>query len=138
MNWIHSAVLVMGLAAPVAPPSILGRWEGTSICTRGAWNAACHDEVTRYDVTPDSAHAGGVLVASFKRVGADWESMGVLACHADADGVRWACPFENSRVRITWYFAASKPDSLSGSVIVHTAGNQVGRQVRAHFVSRLP
>lgn len=51
-----------------ARPTILGRWEGESICVRAPWNSACNDEKVVYVFEPSPTHKGGVLQHASKLV----------------------------------------------------------------------
>lgn len=123
--------LLLALYAPQDPAAaILGRWEGTSICIKADWNAACHDEVVRYVFTPDTAVAGGIMLTAFKQVAGVWDPMYDLALHYEPARHRWAGEFSNSRVHIEWSYWLQGAD-LAGKVIMLPDGRK-GRDVIVH------
>jgi hypothetical protein len=96
-------ILPLLLALLTGPSdSILGRWDGTSTCVKASWNAACHDEVVRYD----AVRSGGdtIVVHAYKQVGTGWDWMGDLALTYDGTARRWAGEWSNGRVHIEWSF----------------------------------
>ena len=110
--------------------SILGRWEGTSTCVKAPWNAACHDEVARYDFVRTPARGDTITVHASKQVAGAWEWMGDIDVTYDPAGHRWVGIFANSRVRIEWSFWIAGTE-LRGQVI-DLAGPRKGRDVAAH------
>jgi len=122
----------VGLSMPLAAQSataILGEWQGTSICVKASWNAACHDEVIVYGVVPSTARAGQVTMHACKIVNHAEEWMGDLELAYDSTAARWAGDFQNSRVHVRWSYRV-QGDSLTGQV-ENLATGQVGRHVEA-------
>ncbi|HET7041980.1 MAG TPA: hypothetical protein VFI13_08165 [Gemmatimonadales bacterium] len=109
----------------------LGRWEGTSTCIKAAWNAACHDEVVRYDV--ERAAGDSVTLHAFKRLGAEWDPMGDITFAYDSSGHRWVGEFANARIHVAWRFAVNA-NALTGDVVVFPDLRKA-RDVVAHRVS---
>ena len=110
--------------------SILGRWEGTSICIKADWNASCHDEVTRYDFV--RATGDTLTLHAYKQVNGTFESMGDLDFTYDSAAHRWRAEFANSRVHIEWSFQVVG-GRLTG-VVVDLPGRRKARDVVAHRV----
>lgn len=125
------ALLLALLQSPA--DAILGRWEGTSICVKAEWNRACHDEIVRYDVVRDTAHAGHFVHHAYKQVGTTWEWMGDVTLHYDSTGHRWAGDWSNSRVHIEWSFWPRGTD-LAGQVVIYP-DRRKGRDVVVHRVT---
>ena len=114
--------------------ALVGRWEGTSICIKADWNAACHDETIRYDVVRAAGRGDTLVVHAFKLVGGAYEPMGDLDATWDSAGRRWLAPFANSRVRIEWSYRLVGAD-LHGQVVTlperRKARDVVARRVPA-------
>jgi hypothetical protein len=110
--------------------AILGRWEGTSTCIKAEWNRACHDEIVRYEVVRDSAHAGRYIHHAYKQVGTEWEWMGDVTLQYDSTGHRWAGDWSNTRVHIEWSFWPQGAD-LAGQLLVYPDMRKA-RDVRVH------
>ena len=113
--------------------ALLGRWEGTSICIKADWNAACHDETTRYDVVRAAGRGDTLVVHAFKLVGGAYEPMGDLDATWDSAGRRWVAPFANSRVHIEWSYWLAGAE-LRGQVVT-LPERRKARDVVAHRVA---
>lgn len=115
--------------------SILGRWEGTSTCIKAPWNAACHDEVVRYDFVRAPGRGDTITVHAFKQAQGAWDWMGDIDFGYDSAGHRWVGDFSNTRVHIEWsYWLAST--ELHGQV-VSLPDRRKARDVTAHRVAVL-
>lgn len=111
--------------------SLLGRWEGTSTCVKAAWNAACNDEVVRYDAV--RADGDTIVVHAYKQVGGTWDWMGDLMLTWDPAGHRWVGPWSNGRVHIEWsYWLVGR--ELHGQVVT-LPDRRKGRDVVVHRVA---
>ncbi|MBI3714462.1 MAG: hypothetical protein HY255_00520 [Betaproteobacteria bacterium] len=115
-------LLIAGFAMPaiatisVPIEFILGRWQGTSICTKVAGNESCHDETVRYEFARSAQSTTALTVNAEKLVNGQWVSMGELEFHYSAVASRWECEFQG-RVRALWTFAA-KGDDLTGTLYI--------------------
>jgi hypothetical protein len=110
------------------PPSeLLGRWHGTSICTKADWNAACYDEEAYYDAQPGDA-AGHVLLHGYKIVNGTPEFMGDLDFTYDTTLKAWTYEFQNARVHVRWIFEVTG-DELHGRA-VSLPSLRVAREIR--------
>ena len=85
---LSSLVMTQGAGAGHPTSELVGRWRGTSICTKADWNAACHDEEALYDFQEGVA-PGHVLSKGYKIVNGKPEYMGDLdfAYDETAEGV---------------------------------------------------
>ena len=110
--------------------AVLGRWEGTSTCIKADWNAACRDEVTRYDFVRDSTRPGVIVTHAYKRAGTDWEWMGDVDVRWDSAGHRWAGEWSNSRVHLEWSWWR-QGDKLAGQLL-SLPDRRKARDVIAH------
>jgi hypothetical protein len=110
------AMAVSGANRQAHPPSeLLGRWRGTSICTRADWNVACHDEEAYYDAQPGDA-AGHVLLHGYKMVNGKPEFMGDLDFTYDPALRAWTSEFQSTRVHSKWIFEIAG-DELHGRAV---------------------
>ena len=116
------------LAAQASQPSLLGKWHGTSICTKAAWNAACNDEEAFYNFVRVPGGASKVLLHAYKRVGTAIEPMGDMEFVPDTGRGRWTSEFSNSRVHIRWNFQVA--DSVINGTLLMLPSMQVARTVR--------
>lgn len=112
--------------------ALLGRWEGTSVCVKADWNAACHDETIRYDVVRTAGRGDTLTVHAFKQVAGAFEPMGDLDAVWDPAGRRWVAPFANARVRIEWSYWLAGAE-LHGQVVT-LPERRKARDVVAHRV----
>lgn len=120
-------------ALPPGADAILGGWEGTSICVKADWNAACNDEVIRYDFAPAAGKPGTVVLQAQKLVGGRMQPMyGDYALAYDPAAREWAGEFSNARVHIRWSYTVDG-DRLTGKVVMLPDG-RVGRHVEARRV----
>jgi hypothetical protein len=117
------------LGAQASPAALLGRWHGTSICTKASWNAACNDEEVFYDFVQAPRDPPRILLHAYKRVGPAIEPMGDLEFLADTGRARWAGEFSNTRVHIRWMFQVAD-SGLTGGLTLLPSG-QLARTVRA-------
>jgi hypothetical protein len=111
------ALLSAAAAAGNSPPTsdLLGRWHGTSICTKADWNQACHDEEALYDFAPGVA-PGHLVLHAYKIVNREPVFMGDLDVTWDDTLHAWAAEFSNERVHIRWIFEPHG-DSLDGRMV---------------------
>jgi hypothetical protein len=121
------------LLAAQTPGTILGTWEGTSICVKDGRHPACHDEVVHYRFVPDTADSAQVTLHAFKRVGTDWEWMGDINFGWDSTATAWSGDFQNTRVHIRWLYQV-RGDSLTGRLIDLPDG-RVARNAQATRVA---
>lgn len=114
------AFAVLGAVAVVAdapsPTDLLGRWHGTSICTKADWNQACHDEEALYDFKPGVA-PGHLLQHGYKIVNGKPVLMGDLDVAWNDTLHAWAADYSNERVHIRWIFEPHG-DSLDGRLVL--------------------
>ncbi len=136
VRWMKANVMLqfVSIVIPAAlhaqsPSTILGTWQGTSICVKASWNAACNDERIVYEVTPAASKPGQVTLRASKIVGDSLDWMGDLDLAFDTLSGRWSGDFQNTRVHIRWSYRAVG-DSLTGNVVMIPSG-QVGRNVVA-------
>ena len=84
--------MMQGAAAAHPTSELIGRWRGTSICTKADWNAACHDEEALYDFKEGVA-PGHVLSKGYKIVNGTPEFMGDLDFAWDPGAGAWVAEF---------------------------------------------
>jgi hypothetical protein len=123
--------LLLTVGAGPKPPrkaEILGRWRGTSTCTRIPGNEFCHDEEVAYDFVaiPDSEK---VRLKAAKIVDGREEPMYELDFEYQAAEHRWACEFERPRAHGIWAYAVDG-SRLTGTLYI-LPGNEVARHVAA-------
>jgi hypothetical protein len=95
--------VVLAAALTAAPKSeVLGRWQGTSICTRIPGNESCHDEKVIYDFMNVPGAPDSVRLNAAKIVNGRPEPMGELDFRFDPAHRRWACEFTSRRGRGVW------------------------------------
>ncbi|MGE5816278.1 MAG: hypothetical protein ACM36C_17460 [Acidobacteriota bacterium] len=112
-----SAVVLLGLVSAPQTPGIMGRWEGTSICTRIPENAACHDEVVVYDFRLSKDKPGAVTLDAKKIVNGKPEPMYELDFAFDETHHQWSAEFSNTRVHIRWSYTV-EGDSMTGTCVL--------------------
>ncbi|MEO8138122.1 MAG: hypothetical protein ABI742_00690 [Gemmatimonadota bacterium] len=117
------------LCAQTPTPSLLGRWHGTSICTKASWNASCNDEENFFEFVPAAGGLPGILSHAGKRVGTTIQSMGDVDLQPDTGKARWAGEFSNGRVHIRLVYQVAD-SGLTGAVI-QLPLHQVVRTYRA-------
>jgi hypothetical protein len=105
---------------------LLGRWHGTSICTKAAWNSACNDEEALYEFVPGAA-GGHLLVHAYKIVQAKPLPIGDIDLTFDETLHAWVAEFSNTRVHIRFVFEAAG-DHLHGRV-VDVPTSRVAREI---------
>lgn len=123
LSWLampHSA----GQAHPTS--ELVGRWRGTSICTKADWNAACHDEDALYEASAGGA-PGHVLLKGYKIVNGQPEYMGDLDFAYDETAKAWVAEYAGPRVRARWIFDVQGDDLKGRTVILPSM--QVGRTI---------
>jgi len=120
-------------ASPSAAPSILGYWQGRSICVKAPWNAACNDEAVLYHFVPSADQPGQVLLNAFKYVNGAPEPMYDLAFAWDSTHRQWAARYSNSRVHILWSYTVVAT-ALTGR-LEDLPDNRLVRNVSATFVA---
>jgi len=127
---LFAAGVAMPAIATVSVPTefILGRWQGTSICTKVPGNESCHDETVRYAFARSVQSVNALTVNAERLVNGQWVSMGELEFHYSAAANRWECEFQG-RVRALWTFAA-KGDDLTGTLFI-LPDRWVARNVKA-------
>jgi len=111
---------------------VLGRWEGTSICVKAPWNAACHDEVVRYDFVPLDSDSVAVRLRAYKLVNGEYDWMGDLDFRPDTTAGRWVCDFAARRGPIRW--TCDVTDSALTATVMDMESRRIGRNARAHRV----
>lgn len=127
-------ILSLLLALVFGPgDQVLGRWEGTSTCIKADWNAACHDEVVRYDFARAAGRGDTITLHAYKQVQGAWDWMGDIDFRYDSTGRRWVGEFANSRVHIEWSYWLVGTD-LRGQV-VSLPDRRKARDVVAHRVA---
>ena len=80
--------------------AVLGWWNGTPICVRGAFNPACHDEAVRYRFVRDPGRGDTITLHAFKIVHDSLDWMGDLSAVYVAGRGRWVAEFSNPRTHI--------------------------------------
>jgi len=119
--FLLSSLVVMQGAAVAHPTSeLIGRWRGTSICTKADWNAACHDEEALYDFKEGVA-PGHVLSKGYKIVNGTPEYMGDLDFAWDPGAGAWVAEFAGPRIRSRWVFSVHG-DTIDGRAVLLPAG----------------
>lgn len=125
-------VAALGASADHPTSELVGRWRGTSICTKADWNAACHDETVVYEAT-EGAAPGHVRLEAYRIVNGSAVDMGDLDFAYDAGAKAWVAEFANTRTRSRWTFAVSG-DQIDGRGVL-LPSMQVARTVH---VTRSP
>jgi hypothetical protein len=103
---------------------LLGRWQGTSICTKA--RSACRDEVVVYHVTR-GPQADMVIVDAKKIVDGKELDMGTLDFHVDFAKHTMTAHFDNGRVASRWTFTWT-PTEMKGTAVL-LPSEEVGRNV---------
>ena len=105
-----SCILAAGAFAQgnASPPTPVGMWRGTSLCT--VRPSPCNDEVVVYRFATVSGRDSLSLDAR-KIVNGQEEEMGLLGCHFVAEGARVTCTMPNGE----WHFTI-RGDSLVGDL----------------------
>jgi hypothetical protein len=112
LSWVGA----MQAGAAGHPTSeLVGRWHGTSICTKADWNASCHDEEALYECK-DGVAPGHVLMKGYKIVNGKPEYMGDLDFAYDETAGAWVAEFAGSRVQSRWIFE-TQGDDLNGRAV---------------------
>jgi hypothetical protein len=115
-------------AAPADPrEAVLGRWEGTSLCTKA--RTACHDEVVVYHGTP-GATPDAVTVQMSKVVGGQELDMGTLHFRLDFAKRQMVGDFDNGRVHSRWTFTWTATE-MKGTAVTLPEGTTI-RNVSLH------
>lgn len=111
--------------------SVFGRWQGTSMCVKAAWNTGCHDETVRYDMIPVAATSDSVDCHAEKIVNGSFQPMGDLRLGYRASDQTWSREFTtpNNGHSVVWRFMA-RGDSLLGTLNERPSGRLM-RTVRA-------
>jgi hypothetical protein len=109
--------------------AILGWWDGSSICVKAEWNAACTDETVVYRFEPSTAQPARITLHAFKVLNGTPEPMYDLDFVYDSAARQWNGDFDNSRVSIRWSYRV-QGDDLTGTVVFRNSG-QIGRNVTA-------
>ncbi len=124
-------LLVLGIAQadPGDANRILGRWHGTSICTKADWNAACNDETVMYEFVPSAVAAGKITLHAYKYVQQAPQPMYDLDFDYDAARGQWWADFANTRVSIRWSYWLRDDGTLAGKVVDLKAQERVARNV---------
>ena len=123
LSWL---VMVQGGVAGHPTSELVGRWHGTSICTKADWNAACHDEEALYDFKEGVA-PGHVLCKGYRMVNGKPEYMGDLDFAYDETAKAWVAEFSGPRVQSRWIFEPHG-DDLDGRFVL-LPSMRVGRTI---------
>jgi hypothetical protein len=128
MRTVSSLLIVLFLAfttaAADARDALLGRWDGTSICT--AARAACRDETVVYHVTP-GPKANVVTMAMNKVVDEREVEIGVLDFQVDFAAHRMTADYDSGRVATRWTFSWNG-EEMRGTAVLLPSG-AVGRNI---------
>ncbi len=124
------ALLILPVLAEAAAPveQILGRWKGTSICTKIPDNEACKDEVVVYEFTRVPKNADAVHIKADKIVNGEQQNMGEFDMNYSPANKRWEYEFK-TRVHAMWTFSASGKE-LTGT-LYRLPEMAVGRNAKA-------
>jgi hypothetical protein len=112
------------LSAAEPRDALLGRWHGTSICTKA--RSACRDEVVVYDITR-GAQPDMVIVDAKKIVDGKELDMGILDFHVDFAKHAMTANFDNGRVASRWTFTWTATE-MKGTAVLLPSG-EVARTV---------
>jgi len=123
LSWLGA---VQGGMAGHPTSELVGRWHGTSICTKADWNAACHDEEALYEFT-EGAAPGHVLSKGYKIVNGKPEYMGDLDVAYDETARAWVAEYSGPRVQTRWIFEVHE-NELNGRA-VFPPSMRVGRTI---------
>ena len=125
--------LVVTQGVPGHPTSeLVGRWTGSSVCTKADWNAACHDESALYDFK-EGVVPGHVLSKGYKVVNGKPEYMGDLDFAYDETAKAWVAEFSGPSVQSRWIFEPHGDDLRGRAVLLPSM--RVGRTIH---VTRQP
>lgn len=100
-------MLLLPLVAYAQAPKaeILGRWDGTSICTKISGNERCHDETVVYRFIDLPSRPDAVELQAAKIVDGREEPMGELPFTFDVRERRWTSEFQSPRAHGLWSFS---------------------------------
>jgi hypothetical protein len=129
LSWL---VIMQGGAAAHPTSELVGRWTGSSVCTKADWNAACHDEEALYDFQEGVA-PGHVLSKGYKMVNGKPEYMGDLDFAYDETAKAWVAEFSGTSVQSRWIFEPHGDDLRGRAVLLPSM--RVGRTIH---VTRQP
>jgi len=118
-----------GAAQDSTRASILGTWQGTSICVDKVAFPACHDEEVIYVVRP-ATQPDSVIMGADKVVHGAREFMGELVFGRGTDGA-WHSVLQSPRVQARWTLRV-EGTRMSGTLVELPSG----RQIRAVSVRR--
>lgn len=113
--------------------TILGGWQGNSICVPATWNAGCTDEEVLYDFVLAAAQADGVTLRASTLVSGKPRWMYDLDFAYDSTARLWSAEVQTRRTSIRWTYRV-KGDSLIG----HLAELPSGRVARRVHAVRVP
>ena len=119
-----------GVAGAQAPKQqILGRWDGTSICTRIPGNEACRDETVVYRFIDLPSRADAVELQAAKIVNSADEPMYELPFTFDERERQWTSEFRSPRAHGLWAYTIDG-NGLTG-VLYLLPDRTVARNVKA-------
>ena len=108
----------MSLLFALSLVSVLGRWQGESICTRIEANRACHDEIVQYDFVKSATNENAVTLRAQRLVEGKYEPMGDLDFTFDVAKQRWSSTFRKpGRHDTVWSFTMDG-DQMKGTCVV--------------------
>jgi hypothetical protein len=112
------SLLTAGEAGAAVPKTeILGRWKGTSICTKIPGNEFCRDEVVVYEFVDVASEPDAVKLKAAKIVEGREEPMYEVEFRYEAGQRRWACEFVRPRAHGIWMYAV-RGRELTGTLLL--------------------
>lgn len=113
-----AALLTAGEAGAAAPKAeVLGRWKGTSICTKIPGNEFCRDEVVVYEFMDVASDPDLVKLKAAKVVEGREEPMYELDFRYEAGQRRWTCEFVRPRAHGVWIYGV-RGGELTGTLLL--------------------
>jgi hypothetical protein len=111
--------------------SVLGEWEGESICVDKN-RPACKNEHVVYHITKKAGEADAVVLAADKIINGKPEEMGVLECRYDAPKSALTCEFTVNGTHGVFEYAV-RGDEMEGTLRILPAGT-LGRRINVKKV----
>ena len=109
--------------------TLLGRWQGSSLCVQATWNAACNDEEVMYDFVLAANQTEQATLHASKVVSGAPRWMYDLDFAYDSTARLWSADVQTRRTSVRWTYRV-KGDSLIGQLAELPSG-RVARRVNA-------
>lgn len=128
LSWCCAFLLASARPADAAAQaatqsSVLGTWQGTSLCTDKVAFPACHDEEVIYVVRPAPQSPDSVILRADKVVNGSREFMGELGFGRGPGGA-WSSALETPRYHGRWTLRV-EGTRMAGTLVDVPSGRQI-------------